>query len=127
MDDLEGRVTQLVATVKREAGLRASMDKDLGDISAKLGAQQRSLNALASVQSDHTRSFTRVESKLVRMELRLDGVEDKLDSVEGRFGDVDGRLRNVESRVDTMAGDLAAVKTGVHKIYELLTASPGNN
>lgn len=101
-DRLEGRVTHLEAKVEREAGLRAAMDRELGTISAKLGAQQRSLNALAEVQSDHTRRLTRIED-------RLTGVE--------------GRLDNVEADLVTVKGDLVTVKTGVHAILDLLDAN----
>lgn len=102
-DNLEGRVTQLEVTVEREASLRAKMDTELGTISAKLNAQQRSLNALAEVQSDHTRRLTRIEDRLTGVEGRLDGVETRLTGVEA---------------------DLAIVKTGVRTILGLLDADP---
>jgi chromosome segregation ATPase len=98
-DRLEGRVTQLESKVELEAGLRAAMDRELGTISAKLTAHQRSLNALQAVQSDHTKRLTRIED-------RLTGVE--------------GRLDSVEADLVIVKGDLVTVKTGVHAILDLL-------
>jgi len=98
-DNLEGRVTVLEVTVEREAGLRAKMDSDLGDIKATQAAHTRSLQALHDTQSDHTRRLTRVE--------------DRLGSVEGRLGSVEGRLGSVEEQ-------LADVRIGVHAILDLL-------
>jgi chromosome segregation ATPase len=91
-DNLEGRVTVLEVTVDREAGLRAKMDSDLGEIKATQAAHTRSLQALHDTQSDHTRRLTRVE--------------DRLGSVEGRLGSVEEQL--------------ADVRIGVHAILDLL-------
>ena len=91
-DNLEGRVTVLEVTVEREAGLRAKMDSDLGEIKATQAAHTRSLQALHDTQSNHTRRLTRVE--------------DRLGSVEGRLGSVEEQL--------------ADVGIGVHAILDLL-------
>ncbi|MBO0819917.1 MAG: hypothetical protein J2P26_03600 [Nocardiopsaceae bacterium] len=109
-------MTHLETTVEREAGLRAAMDRELGDISSKLSAHQRSLNALAEVQGDHTRRLTRIET-------RLDGVEGRLGNVEARLGNVEARLGNVEADLGIVKGDLVTVKAGVHTIVDLLDAN----
>jgi chromosome segregation ATPase len=101
-DRLEGRVTVLEVTVKKEAALRAKMDGDLGDMKATLNAHTRSLQALHDTQSDHTARLTRIED-------RLGGVED--------------RLGGVESDVGNLTAQMADVRVGVHAILDLLDAN----
>jgi chromosome segregation ATPase len=108
-DRLEGRVAQLESKVELEAGLRADMDKELGIISAKLNAHQRSLNALQEVQGDHTHRLMRIEDRLTGVEDRLTGVEEDLSTVK--------------EDVASVRGDLVTVKTGVHAILDLLDAN----
>ncbi|HLH83441.1 MAG TPA: hypothetical protein VKV38_09260 [Trebonia sp.] len=87
------------ATVKEEAGLRAKMDSDLGEMKATLIAHKHSLQALHETQSDHTRRLTRIEDRVGR-------IEDKVGKVEDRVG-----------RIEEMLGD---VRVGVHAILDLL-------
>lgn len=94
-DQFDDRVTRLEFTVKEQAGLRADMDKELGDISAKLNAHEKSLNALAKTQSEHTKTLADHTSRLTRIE---------------------DRLGNVETGLET-------VKVGVHAILDLLDAN----
>jgi chromosome segregation ATPase len=91
-DRLEGRVTVLEATVKEEAGLRAKMDSDLGEMKATLIAHKHSLQALHDTQSDHTERLTRIE---------------------GRVGRIGGKVENIEQK-------LSDVHIGVHGILDLL-------
>jgi archaellum component FlaC len=115
-DRLEGRVTVLEVTVKKEAALRAKMDGDLGDMKATLNAHTRSLQALHDTQSDHTARLTRIED-------RLGGVEDRLGGVEDRLGGVEDRLGGVESDVGNLTAQMADVRVGVHAILDLLDAN----
>ena len=85
-DRLEGRVTQLEVTVRREANLRAKMDNDQGTVLAKLKAHEKSLNALRAVQSDHTVllndhtvRLTRIEADLVTVKTGVHAILDLLD------------------------------------------------
>jgi chromosome segregation ATPase len=105
-DRLDGRVAVLEAIVKEEAGLRAKMDSDLGEMKATLIAHKHSLQALHDTQSDHTKRLTRIESK-------LGSIESKLGSIEGRAGSIEGRVENIEQAL----GD---VRIGVHAILDLL-------
>jgi chromosome segregation ATPase len=114
-DNLEGRVTVLEATVKREAGLRAKMDSDLGEIKATQIAHTRSLQALHDTQSDHTRRLTRIEDK-------VGGLEDRLGNVEDRLGNVEDRLGRVEGEVGSLKQQMGDVRIGVHAILDLLDA-----
>jgi chromosome segregation ATPase len=100
-DSLEGRVAVLEATVKEEAGLRAKMDSDLGEMKATLIAHKHSLQALHDTQSDHTSRLTRIEEK-------VSNVEEKVSNVEGRVSNIEEGL-----------GD---VRVGVHAILDLLDA-----
>jgi chromosome segregation ATPase len=105
-DRLEGRVAVLEATVKEEAGLRAKMDSDLGEMKATLIAHQHSLQALHETQSDHTRRLTRIE--------------DKVGKIEGRVGKIEDRVGKIEDRVGKIEEDLGDVRIGVHAILDLL-------
>jgi chromosome segregation ATPase len=95
-DRQEGRMAALESTVRREATLRAAMDSEL---SKKLKAHERSMQALHDNQADHTRRLTRIEGDLTVVKDRLEGVE--------------GRLGRVEEGLGT-------VKIGVHAILDLL-------
>ena len=53
-DNMESRVSTLEATAEIEARARAQMDTDISDMSVKLDAQGRLLQALADTQSEHT-------------------------------------------------------------------------
>jgi len=53
-DNIESRVSTLEVTVETQARVRAQMDKDMSDLSVKLDAQGRLLQALADTQSEHT-------------------------------------------------------------------------
>jgi len=52
--NIESRVSTLEVTVETQARVRAQMDKDMSDLSVKLDAQGRLLQALADTQSEHT-------------------------------------------------------------------------
>jgi chromosome segregation ATPase len=73
-DRLEGRVAVLETTVKEEAGLRAKMDSDLGEMKATLIAHKHSLQALHDTQSDHTMRLTRIETRVGNIEQGLGDV-----------------------------------------------------
>jgi chromosome segregation ATPase len=119
-DKLEARVAVLEVTVKEEAGLRAKMDSDLGDMKATLNAHGRSLQALHDTQSDHTRRLTRIEDKVGTIEGRLGTIEGRVGTIEGRVGTIEGRVGTIEGRVGTIAEQLADVRVGVHAILDLL-------
>ena len=53
-DNIESRVSTLEVTVETQARVRAQMDRDMSDLSVKLDAQGRLLQALADTQSEHT-------------------------------------------------------------------------
>jgi len=103
----------LEATVKEEAGLRAKMDSDLGEMKATLIAHKHSLQALHETQSDHTRRLTRIEDKVGRVEDRVGKVEDRVGRIEDKVGKVEDRV----GRIEEMLGD---VRVGVHAILDLL-------
>jgi hypothetical protein len=90
---LETAAWRQEAALKTQADLRAAMDKDMGTLSAKLGAQGKLIQAIAKTQSDHTR---------------------RLRTIDGRLGQVEGRLGQVEGKLDL-------VHVGVQAIHALLT------
>lgn len=117
-DRFEVRVTDLEATVKKQADLRAEMDKKLDDIPPKLEAHRLSLNALGKVQSDHTKRLQRIEDKsdkaevlLGRLDERMTGVETRLDGVDTRLDGIDTRLDRVDARLDGVDTRLDGIDT----------------
>jgi chromosome segregation ATPase len=97
--DTEARVGKLEVTVRTEAHLRATMDRDMSKLHAEFRAQRSMLQALHDTQQDHTRRLTRVED-------RLTGVEDRLTGVEGRLENVEGTLQLVRVGVETLHAKL---------------------
>jgi chromosome segregation ATPase len=126
-DRLEGRVTVLEATVKEEAGLRAKMDSDLGEMKATLIAHKHSLQALHDTQSDHTKRLTRIENRVGNIENKVENIESRVGNIESRVGNIEGRVENIEGRVENIEGrvenieqKLGDVHIGVHAILDLL-------
>jgi hypothetical protein len=76
------------------------MDKDMGTLSAKFGAQERLIQAVSDTQSDHTR---------------------QLRTIDGRLAMVEGGLEQVEGRLEQVEGKLDLVHVGVQAIHTLLT------
>jgi chromosome segregation ATPase len=119
-DRLEGRAAVLEATVKEEAGLRAKMDSDLGEMKATLIAHKHSLQALHDTQSDHTKRLTRIEDKATRIEERVGSIEGRVGSIEDRVGSIEDRVGSIEGRVGSIEQKLGDVRIGVHAILDLL-------
>jgi archaellum component FlaC len=100
---LDDRLGRLETKVETEAHLRATMDRDMGNLHAEFRAQRSMLQALHDTQQDHTARLTRVE--------------DRLGNVEDRLGNVEDRLGNVEDRLDSVEGTLQLVRVGVEAIH----------
>lgn len=91
MSDLElnyikARLTALEERVGQEAGLRASQDRDLGDMRDSLRAQTHLIQALAITQGQHTQSLERVFERLDDVDassLRIIGMLRELLDREG--------------------------------------------
>jgi len=94
-DDVEGRVSTLEATVKREAWARAKMDEDLGDLKVQFGSQGRLLKALSKTQSEHTATLRDHTGRLIR-------IEDRLDRVERGLVAVDVGIRTIIDKIDRL-------------------------
>jgi chromosome segregation ATPase len=71
-EELNRRVAALEERVSMESGLRASVDRDLADITQTLRAQKLSIQALAVTQSHHT-------VKLGQLSIVLDRHTETLD------------------------------------------------
>lgn len=69
---LDERVTDLADRMDRQEHLRAAQDRDLADISAALRAQQGSIQALATTQSEHTELLTKHTEMLTRLTATAD-------------------------------------------------------
>jgi hypothetical protein len=74
-DKMEARVSTLEVTVKTEARVRATMDRDMSDLGLKLDVQGRLLQAVAETQSDHTVRLTRLEVGQADHTARLNRLE----------------------------------------------------
>ncbi|BCB90632.1 hypothetical protein [Phytohabitans suffuscus] len=62
-----------------ESGLRASGDRDLGDMAQTLRAQQHTIQALAITQSQHNEKLDRHEASLTAAHGKLDRIIGMLD------------------------------------------------
>ena len=87
-DNIESRVSTLEVTVKTQARVRAQMDRDMSDLSVKLDAQGRLLQALADTQSEHTAVLADHTARLTRLEA---GQEKVLAGVQAIIGLLDGQ------------------------------------
>lgn len=74
LEDLEQRIAALEARVNVESGLRASGDRDLGDMAQTLRAQQHTIQALAITQSQHNEKLDRHEASLTAAHGKLDQI-----------------------------------------------------
>lgn len=68
MSSLEDRVTALEERLGMESGLRASTDRDLGDMAASMRAQRHLIQALSITQGEHTNVLERHTEMLARLE-----------------------------------------------------------
>jgi cAMP phosphodiesterase len=78
---LESRVAAIEERLGMEAGLRASLDRDLAALAQRQSAANHLIQALAITQSQHTEEFTSVHAKLDRiiglLESLIDGQPDR--------------------------------------------------
>ena len=87
LEELEQRITAIEDRLGVEAGLRASGDRDLGDMAQTLRAQQHTIQALAITQSQHNEKLDRHEESLTAAHGKLDRIITMLD----RLLDNDGQ------------------------------------
>ena len=84
--DLQRRMAAVEERLHMEAGLRAGGDRELGDMSQTLHAQQHTIQALAITQSQHTKVLRRVEEgqqKIVTLLTELIDRDERGDSAGG--------------------------------------------
>jgi hypothetical protein len=74
LEELEQRITAIEDRLGVEAGLRASGDRDLGDMAQTLRAQQHTIQALAITQSQHNGKLDRHEESLTAAHGKLDRI-----------------------------------------------------
>jgi hypothetical protein len=87
LEELEQRIAAIEDRLGVEAGLRASGDRDLGDMAQTLRAQQHTIQALAITQSQHNEKLDRHEESLTAAHGKLDRIISMLD----RLLDTDGQ------------------------------------
>jgi hypothetical protein len=78
-DELERRIAAIEDRLSVESGLRASGDRDLGDMAQTLRAQQHTIQALAITQSQHNEKLDRHEESLTAANGKLDRIITMLD------------------------------------------------
>lgn len=103
---IESRVTTLEVTVKTEARVRAQMDKDISDMSAKLDAHGRLLQALHETQTDHTARLSRLEAGMERLEGRTERLEARSERLEAGQAKVLAGVQAIIGLLDREIGDL---------------------
>ena len=74
LDELERRIAAIEDRLGVESGLRASGDRDLGDMAQTLRAQQHTIQALAITQSQHNEKLDRHEQSLTAAHGKLDRI-----------------------------------------------------
>lgn len=79
LEELDQRITAIEERLGVEAGLRASGDRDLGDMAQTLRAQQHTIQALAITQSQHNEKLDRHEESLTAAHGKLDRIITMLD------------------------------------------------
>lgn len=79
LEELERRIAAIEDQLGVEAGLRASGDRDLGDIAQTLRAQQHTIQALAITQSQHNEKLDRHQDSLTAAHGKLDRIIAMLD------------------------------------------------
>jgi hypothetical protein len=86
LEELEQRITAIEDRLGVEAGLRASGDRDLGDMAQTLRAQQHTIQALAITQSQHNEKLDRHEDSLTAAHVKLDRIITMLDRLLNHDG-----------------------------------------
>ncbi len=81
LEELERRIAALEERLAVESSLRASGDRDLGDLAQTLRAQQHTMQALAITQSQHNEKLDRHDEKLDRHGESLTSAHHKLDQI----------------------------------------------
>lgn len=105
LEEHEQRITAIEERLELEAGLRASVDRDLGDMAQTLRGQQSAIQALAITQSQHNEKLDRFEEKLGR---QLDRLEEKLGR---RLDRHEKKLERQEEFLTTAHGKLDRILT----------------
>jgi hypothetical protein len=113
--DLESRVSALEARVEEVAAdasaarhLAAANDRDYADLSIKVDANRRAINALGE---QNAARFDRLEGRFTGLEGRFTGLEQEMHA---GFAQVDENFARVRAVLDQQAA-------GQHRIAELLT------
>jgi hypothetical protein len=79
LEELERRIAAIEDRLGVESGLRASGDRDLGDMAQTLRAQQHTIQALAITQSQHNEKLDRHQESLTAAHGKLDRIITMLD------------------------------------------------
>jgi hypothetical protein len=79
LEELARRVIAIEERLSVESGLRASGDRDLGDLAQTLRAQQHTIQALAITQSQHNVQLDRHAASLTAAHGKLDQIITMLD------------------------------------------------
>lgn len=79
LEELERRIAAIEDRLGVESGLRASGDRDLGDMTQTLRAQQHTIQALAITQAQHNEKLDRHEQSLAAAHGKLDRIIAMLD------------------------------------------------
>ncbi len=113
---LEQRVTRLEGKATAESDLRAAMDLDQANLTARLDAQDRLLRALSVTQSDHTARLTRLEDG----QQRLEAGQQRFEAGQQRLEERTERLEEHSQELERVVGH---VREGIDTILVLLRNS----
>ena len=108
---LESRIEEVALDAKAARHLAAARDRDLADLTIKVDANRRAINALGVQTAER---FDRLDRRIDRFEERVDA---RFEHVDARFEQVDRGFADMRARFDQTAA-------GMQRIVDLLTPGP---
>ncbi len=124
-DELEARVSALEVRIEEVAvdaraarHLAAARDRDLADLTVKVDANRRAINALG----------VQTAARFDRLEARMDGFDQRMDGFDRRMDGFDQRMDRLESTVEKGFTEMRAkfdqTAAGMQRIVDLLAPGP---
>ena len=104
-ENLEGRLAELEDRVQLEAGLRASIDRDLSTIATRQSAANHLLQALAITQAEHTATLSTHSETLGRLTTTVGQHTATLDQHTATLGQHTAKLDQIIGLLEPRSGN----------------------
>ncbi len=112
---VETRLGSLEARVEQEAGLRAAMDRDMGDLKAGFRVQLKLIEAISRTQSEHTAQLRELRQDVQGLREGQQGLRQDVQSLR------EGQQSLREDMQDLREKVLVGVELINHKLDRLVT------